>query len=380
MSREVDTVVIGGGPAGASCAITLQKLGVPHLLLDKCTFPRNKTCGGLMTQKTYDLLAEKLLPGKLEAAVREGLFREVSHTLELFDRTERLTRSQLEQPLRSVRRFDFDHFLIRQYRALGGTLLEGERGYRLELANHRLVLRSGERIAFRHLVAADGALSKTRAALRCEPPQLGFCVETFVPKALLPEVDAVQVCFGAVPAGYAWVFPSGRELCIGLGGIYEKQTDYPALLRDFLSSLGLDADAFAFKGAFVPAGKPVDQRGTPQDVLLIGDAGGFVDPIYGEGLYCALDTGIAAAEAIADGGALAKARFLQNTAALSRLLRQGVQMQRIFFRERTLRRFLQRIRGKDRFVGFYSDNHLSAYRYSYAGLWKLLLQYHTKLQ
>lgn len=373
MTYDVDTVIIGGGPAGAACGICLQKRQISSIILEKNTFPRAKTCGGLMTEKTVALLKSRLLADPASAETLQRVFCDSSSTVELWDRGERLTRSKLQLPLRSTRRIVLDSFLIDQYRALGGTLLEGETAYRLEPAARRIVLRNQDEIRYRRLVAADGALSKTRTALGCRQPTLGFCVETYVPKTQLPDADAVRICFGVVPTGYVWVFPSGSDFCIGLGGVYDKAVDYPAILRDYLSSLGLDPNAQPIKGAFVPIGTPVKQTETPPETLLIGDAGGFVDPLYGEGLYFALRTGVAAADAIADGRC--KSEFRRLTAPVRAMIRQGVFVQKVFFRPAVLRGFCRRIRQKNAFVGYYCDNQLSTYRYAYAALGKLRNDY-----
>ena len=156
MIYDVDTVVIGGGPSGAACAITLQKNGITNLILEQRSFPRAKTCGGLMTEKTCRLLTERLLP-ELEESALCGIFCDVSQTVELYGSDARLTRSQVEKPLRSVRRIVFDSFLIEQYRRLGGTLLEGQRRYSLEAGGKRIVLENGDIVAYRHLVAARSA-------------------------------------------------------------------------------------------------------------------------------------------------------------------------------------------------------------------------------
>lgn len=368
MTYNVDTVVIGGGPAGAACAITLQQREISNLILEQRAFPRHKTCGGLMTEKTYRLLTQLL-----EEAAIPGVFCDISRTVELYGADGRLTRSEVEHPLRSVRRVVFDNALIERYRELGGTVLENQRRYRIDSAKKRIVLANQDVITYKRLVAADGAFSRTRAVLGCKTPQLGFCVETYVPKRLLPEIDAVQIHFGVVPRGYLWVFPSGEDLCVGLGGVYKKGVDYLAILREFLTARGLDPAERKILGAFVPIGKPVSQRSAPESAMLIGDAGGFVDPLYGEGLYFALATGIAAAKAIADGGG--KAQFLQNAAPLADMIGQGVRVQKVFFRGPALNLFLRKIKNKNGFVREYCDKQLSTYQYSYSELISLYRNY-----
>jgi flavin-dependent dehydrogenase len=55
-----DTVIIGGGPAGSSCALTLQDHDLTSCIIDRCKFPRPKLCAGLLTVKTRQLLRRLL--------------------------------------------------------------------------------------------------------------------------------------------------------------------------------------------------------------------------------------------------------------------------------------------------------------------------------
>ena len=55
-----DTLIIGAGPAGISAAISLQKAGVSNAVVDRQIFPREKTCGGLITGKTMSRIISLL--------------------------------------------------------------------------------------------------------------------------------------------------------------------------------------------------------------------------------------------------------------------------------------------------------------------------------
>lgn len=369
----VDTAIIGGGPAGICCAIALQKSGVTNLVIEKKKFPREKTCGGMVTEKTVQLLLETLdLSGADEL---QPVFCDASDTLELYHRAEKLTSSTVSKPFRFVKRADFDFFLAEQYRQRGGKLLESVCCKELALQNHRLLLSNGDTVQFRHLVVADGALSETRKRLGYRAPKLGFCVETHLSKEKLPALRGTRIVFGVVPKGYAWIFPSGKDVCVGLGGVYQKKTQYDRLLDQFLSSLGVDPQTCRKKGAFVPYGTPVRQTRGDGDVLLIGDAGGFVDPIYGEGLYFAVATGMEAANAILENPEKIRSAFLKRTAPLAKTIRQGNRLQNFFFKATVQKLFRKVVYGKNAFVGFYCDNQVSQYRYSYANLWKLYRAY-----
>ena len=366
----VDTAIIGGGPAGMACAIALQKKGVSVLVIEKRQFPREKTCGGYLTDKTVQQLKKLADPALLERQ-----YRQVFDRVELYDRDRLLTSSPISLPLRAIRRRDFDAFLAGLYREAGGRLLENSVCRRIDPAEGRLELSTGEEVRFSHLVVSDGALSPTARQLGYPARPLGFCVETFVPKDRLPQIRTPRIVFGLVSPGYAWVFPSGEEICIGFGNRYTEKMDYAGILKDYLRQLGADPEAAVIRGAFLPYGPVLRQKRSQSSVLLVGDAGGYLDPIYGEGLYFAVTSGMEAAEAIAGGGGECLSDYLRRMEPHRKTIRQGLRFQKLFFSGAAQRLFVKKVAGRNRFVGFYCDRQVARYTYSYAGLRKLFLDY-----
>ena len=121
MKHEYEAIVIGAGPAGAACGITLQKSGITNCVIDKAVFPRSKTCAGLVTGKTYKLI-EQLFDNEVD----DGIFCAVSSEVRLFSKTELLTAAPITKPVRLVNRIDFDNALVKRYLQLGGHLFQGE--------------------------------------------------------------------------------------------------------------------------------------------------------------------------------------------------------------------------------------------------------------
>src|SRR4051795_9614170 len=73
-ARDADLIVVGAGPAGTAAAITARRRGLEVLMLDKATFPRDKTCGDGLTTGALRLLERLGLP--LEALPSLGVVRE----------------------------------------------------------------------------------------------------------------------------------------------------------------------------------------------------------------------------------------------------------------------------------------------------------------
>ncbi|MBQ7715621.1 MAG: geranylgeranyl reductase family protein [Clostridia bacterium] len=373
MNYVVDTVIIGAGPSGISCAITLQKNNASNLVVEKKSFPRDKTCGGLVTNKTV-----KLLKTCLDLTEEHGLpdvFCDSENSVELYYNEKMLTRSRVSKEFRFVKRSVFDSCLARRYKELGGRLLENCSFTAIDMKNRRLTLTTGDTVDFKRLVAADGALSSTRKALGLKECKPGFCVETHIPKTKLPYKCGVRIYFGLVKAGYAWVFPSGNEYCIGLGGVFRKDIRYDESLKRFLESLGIAQDECSFKGAFVPYGRALKQKNGPDDAVFIGDAGGFVDPICGEGLYFAIASGVEAANSVLSGKERFSREFARRTSPYVKIIDQGARIQKIFFRDTIMKRFIKRIAGKNEFVSFYCDNRVSEYNCSFAEITKKYRDY-----
>jgi flavin-dependent dehydrogenase len=152
------------------------------------------------------------------------------------------------------------------------------------------------------LIGADGVSSvvaRTLFGAAFDSRTIGFGLEVEVPRLALPnQSNAVEIDFGAARWGYGWVFPKLKSFTIGVGGIHRLNPDLRDRLSSYLAGKGLKIEDFHVKGQYIPFG---DFRRRPGriNILLAGDAAGVVDPITGEGIAYAMQTGAAAATAAA---------------------------------------------------------------------------------
>jgi geranylgeranyl reductase family protein len=290
-----DIVIIGGGPAGSAAAVTATRLGARTLLIDKARFPRDKLCGGLFTgrarQEYCHIFGRDLSPELFEER------RAISFLLD----SRSMGRMGDVPPMYLTVRCDLDAHLLAMAGAAGVGLRTGCRVKAIDLAASRLALEDGTQVFYRVLIGADGVTSSVARALfgrAFDPRTIGFALEKEMP----PEPDAevartVRVDFGAADWGYGWSFPKRGSTTVGVGGLQRRNPDMKARMRAYAALLD-QGDAKGMKGHFLPFG---DYRRRPgrANVLLAGDAAGFVDPITGEGIAHALGSGRLAAEAAA---------------------------------------------------------------------------------
>jgi geranylgeranyl reductase family protein len=297
MRRIRDVIVIGAGPAGTATAARLHQQGVCDVLvLDRERFPRDKPCGGGLTGRVDEALAE------LDLSL--SVPRVPSHVARI--RFGAFARSALlARPVNVVRRVDFDASLVEQVRELGIGVRLGARVERLVPGRDAvsLLLDSGEELAARVVVGADGVGSVVRkhlcGARRMLPHRL-FMQEVPAPRRETAMVyDFTPMLAGL--RGYLWIFPltDGRAN-VGLMHYPSTRQAGPELRRVLREGLRVHGIELPDRGA---RGWPVwgYEPGTPlaaSRLLTVGDAAG-IDSLTGEGISVALEQAMVAGDAAA---------------------------------------------------------------------------------
>ncbi|MGQ0823594.1 MAG: geranylgeranyl reductase family protein [Actinomycetota bacterium] len=310
---QLDVLVIGAGPAGAAAAITAAQRGLTVACCDKARFPRDKTCGdGLTTQALH--LLERLgcsradLAGAGYVAVREAVLVSPS------GRTVHLPLASDGDHAGVVARVGLDDALVRVARRRGVEVRGGAAVVDLAAAADRVkaCFDDGETVEARHVVAADGHWSTVRRRLHPDAPRdLGtwHAVRQYFDGVDDPRLWALFE--RDLLPGYAWVFPmpdGGANVGFGCLREGKRGRDLRALWDDVIRRPRLRA----ILGPRASAREPVQAwpiptryepaRLTDGPVLYAGDAAAVVDPMTGEGIAQAIETGILAANAMAAGG------------------------------------------------------------------------------
>ena len=317
---SADVVIIGAGPAGSALAYYLATAGIDVLVLEKASFPREKVCGDGLTPRAVKALTGMGVP----IDENDGWLR--NRGLRIIGGGGRI---ELDWPDLSsypgyglVRtRTDFDQILARHAQKAGARLLEGVNatGPVLDDRTGRITgvtAKDGRQFRGRLVVAADGNSSRLSVAMglhKRDDRPLGVAVRTYYTsprhddnylEAWLDLWDGSSLL-----PGYGWIFGMGDGTSnVGLGLLNTSKgfgdIDYRDLLRRWLAAMPAEW-GFSEENRRQPvrgAALPMGFNRTPhytRGLLLVGDAGGMVNPFNGEGIGYALESGEIAARVIA---------------------------------------------------------------------------------
>ena len=288
MKERFDLAVIGGGPAGASAAITAARLGLDVLLLEAGRFPRHKVCGEFISGEAVNILADLVGEERFADAPRiseAGIFVE-----------DACATLPVTPPAASISRYHLDAALYKACDLAGCVLRDQTRVLSATPSQNGLVIRleSGQIFA-RAVINATGRWSNL--AKRTAPS-----FEQFIGlKAHFFEPNCSKSCdLYFFRGGYCGVQPIGDGLVNAAAMV--KPSVAKSLTSVFAQNRDLKERSRMWKAASDPISTAPLIFRTPmtfdRGMLLVGDAAAFLDPFAGDGISIALHSGRIAAEAL----------------------------------------------------------------------------------
>lgn len=352
-----DVLIIGAGPAGSTLGYLLAEKGMDVLIFDKEKFPRPKLCGGVLTWKTRKLLEEVFKTPFVKRFVSDSTAEDYA----VYEKDKQKIFQSSPQPFYFVDRKKYDAALVSLAREKGCRFLFGQQAIKIDFQTKTVYTRSGtefrkikkskekdrskeknesrewrkskednklknrnefgkggkfegketleERNEFtaKVIVGADGVNSviRTRLFPGCDfhhnsglAFQLKMAADKVKPEYRQP---IPRVFLGGVRWGYGWIFPHGQQFVVGLWGLIRKNRNVKDNFLNFLVKVtGIDVENLPHPPSHLgPAGNFMETPGEG-NVLLVGDAAGFADPLTGEGIYYAHKSAECAAQAILD--------------------------------------------------------------------------------
>lgn len=299
--RSCDALIVGGGPAGSTCARELVRAGLDVVVMDQHVFPRDKVCAGWITPPVVEALGldpAEYAQGRVMQAIRGFRTGMIDAETEIETRYDKAASF-------GIRRCEFDHYLLRRSQARlrlaeplktmardgGDWLVNGE-------LRTPLVVGAGGHFC---PVARKLGGNPGRAEVVVAAQEIEFQLPLHDRNAYRVDDEIVQFYFCPDLKGYGWCFAKGGYLNIGLGR--EDSHKLPEHVSEFcrwLRRRGVIPGSLPGKfNGHAYLLYPESRRTLIADgALLIGDAAGLAYTRSGEGIRPAVESGLIAAAAI----------------------------------------------------------------------------------
>jgi geranylgeranyl reductase family protein len=280
--------VLGGGPAGAFAAERLAHAGLETVVFDE-KLAWEKPCGGGLTYKAYNQypflidndIPKKFITDTYLAAPKAGEVK-----------------MGLSRPLVIYSRLDLNRMLLKRAESAGAQL-EKTRVLEIERSGRGWMLKTQHgSLNADFCIVATGARNPLRnVGTEWTAADTMYALGYYVPS----RQDHIDIQFLPNLEGYIWVFPRCGHLSVGICGKGEPAKSLRARLERYMTEKGIAYKGASFYGHMLPSLESPGwkkNRVAGEGWMAVGDAGGLVDPITGEGLYYAMRSGDLASQVV----------------------------------------------------------------------------------
>jgi geranylgeranyl reductase family protein len=302
-----DIVVVGAGPAGSIAAYEAAKRGLSTLLLEKGILPREKPCGGAVMYRGI-----RLVEGHIPRRLVEQKIYGLRFYLPNGAKSEFLSDKMIGI---TVFRDRFDEYLARRAENAGAEFIENAPVVNASTSNNiaSVQLKDGREIRSEFLIGADGVNSVISRSLGLRPQRkdltkvgLGMEADFFVgqdgvDKATNGNPSVLEIIPAENRISYGWVFPKQEHLAIGVAGsgvhMRALRPTFDRFHMNMEKRLGIHLPLEKRRTSFL-GGDGLGSQNVANRAILVGDAAGFVDPMMGEGIAYAMQSGVFAVSVI----------------------------------------------------------------------------------
>jgi len=330
-----DVLVIGGGPSGASTAFWLASNGYDVLLVERKTFPREKTCGDGLTPRSVRQLIDMGVEESLSLAHKYFGLRTRAFGKELTLEWPKV--SGLPEYGYVITRYDLDELVLNNAEKAGAAVWQGCEATAVNFTDDSVYIRVKDKsrdtvseVEAKYLVIAEGANSRIGRSLQVKRDRqlpFGLAIRGYYssPRSRDPYIESqldIRDEKGTLLPGYGWIFPLGDgRVNVGIGLVSTmagwKEVNTTSLLNTFVkqtpSSWGLSEESRLSEptGGKLPMGmSSTHLRG--KRYLVVGDAGGMINPFNGEGIAYGYESGRLAAATLSEAISCNDADLLDN--------------------------------------------------------------------
>ena len=295
-----DVLIVGGGPAGSTCAWKLVAAGLDVIVIDRAAFPRDKVCAGWITPQVISdvrLDVDEYRRGRTFQPItgfRTGLVHGSREVETVYGRPVSF----------GIRRCEFDHYLLQRSSArlkLGAPISSIRRDGAQSVVN--------ESVKAPMLVGAGGHFCPVARQLNPVVPgarlvvaqEVEFPIDRRDAASFTIAAETPELYFYPDLTGYGWCFRKQDHLNVGVGRLNRRSL--PKDSADFVAFLEarrkIPANAsWRWRGHAYLLSDPPRRSVSDAGVLLVGDAAGLAYPQSGEGIRPAIESGLLAATTI----------------------------------------------------------------------------------
>ncbi|MCD4784442.1 MAG: NAD(P)/FAD-dependent oxidoreductase [Candidatus Eremiobacteraeota bacterium] len=294
-----DVIIAGAGPSGSSSGYFLSTKGLRVLILDKYKFPREKYCGGGVPRSVFEMFP---IENRMSEFIEINEYRFTC-------RGKKNAGGKIpDGGVISVERSVFDDYLLSCALNEGAVFIGGVEVVDVEPDSNQVTVidSHGNRYMGKVLVGASGGISRLNEKLNRiignnNKAKMGICgYYKFLSEPETQDLyqDTVHLDFNFINGGVAGILPKKDYIWVGAyKSQMEKMKNIRKSVDKFIDTIGLKGEKAEFVGLPIPLYNHRREIARGR-VLLVGEAAGLVNPISGEGIKPAVESGKIAAEEI----------------------------------------------------------------------------------